>query len=94
MTYEEQVQKNMELGEQFTAYALEHPDILKKIPEGAEIVFLPEDDSELTAQNQKIIARLTSQKQDVIIIRMRPIDRTLQTRIPLPKFMTRNAVIR
>ena len=36
MTYEEQVRKNMELSEQFSLYALEHPEILEQIPEGAQ----------------------------------------------------------
>lgn len=85
MTYEEQVHKNMELSEQFSLYALDHPEILEQIPEGAQVVFLPEDDPELAEQNQKILDRLTHEQVTVVIVRMRPAERVVRTRVPIPQ---------
>ena len=45
------IDKNLEQHSLFMQYALEHPEILEKIPEDAEIVFLPEDDSDLVKIN-------------------------------------------
>lgn len=85
MTYEEQVHKNMELSEQFSLSALEHPEILEQIPEGAHVVFLPEDDPELAEQNQKLLDRLSQEQATVVIVRMRPAERVVRTRVPTPQ---------
>ncbi len=84
MTYEEQVHKNMELSEQFSLYALEHPEILEQIPEGAQVVFLPEDDQELAEQNQKILNRLSQEQATVVVVHMRPVEQVVRTRVPTP----------
>lgn len=36
-------------------YVFDHPDILDKIPKGAVLVILPEDDRELYEKNYKIL---------------------------------------
>jgi len=41
------VEKNITLSFEFERYILEHPDVLERIPQGAEIVLLPRDDPEL-----------------------------------------------
>ena len=49
MTYNREtiVEKNTTLSFEFARYALEHPAILGRIPQGAEVVLLPRDDPEL-----------------------------------------------
>ena len=40
-------EKNITLSFEFERYILEHPDVLERIPQGAEVVLLPRDDPEL-----------------------------------------------
>lgn len=53
------VEKNLTLSFEFERYLLEHPELLARIPSGAEVVLLPKDDPELyrinleSAQNSK-----------------------------------------
>lgn len=51
MTREEIIEKNLEQHSIFMSYALEHPEILEKIPNDTEIIFLPMEDSHLTKLN-------------------------------------------
>jgi hypothetical protein len=41
------VEKNMTLSFEFERYILEHPELLEQIPDGAQVVLLPQDDPEL-----------------------------------------------
>jgi hypothetical protein len=41
------VEKNITLSFEFERYILEHPEVLERIPQGAEVVLLPKDDPEL-----------------------------------------------
>lgn len=75
----------MELSEQFSLYALEHPEILEQIPERAQVVFLPEDDPELAEQNQKLLDRFSQEQVTMVIVRMRPAERVIRTRVPIPQ---------
>jgi len=38
---------------EFDRYLLENPELLDRIPENAEIYFLPEEDEELSQENLK-----------------------------------------
>ena len=50
----EMIERNIELSAEFSRYLFEHPEIEAKIPVGAEIVILPEFDSELKEFNLKL----------------------------------------
>lgn len=54
MRKEDLFKKNHILGIEFDRYVMENPDILEKIPNGAEIVFLPGDDPELCEENIRL----------------------------------------
>jgi hypothetical protein len=41
------VEKNITLSFEFERYILEHPEVLEQIPDGAQVVLLPQDDPEL-----------------------------------------------
>jgi hypothetical protein len=49
MTYNQEtiVEKNITLSFEFERYILEHPEMLEQIPDGAQVVLLPQDDPEL-----------------------------------------------
>lgn len=54
MRKEDLFRKNHLLGIEFDRYLLEHPEIIEQIPDGAEVIFLPEDDPDLLQENLKI----------------------------------------
>lgn len=45
------IKKNLDLLNEFMKYAFENPDVLEKIPPGAELIILPLDDPELYEYN-------------------------------------------
>jgi hypothetical protein len=51
------VEKNITLSFEFERYILEHPNVLERIPQGAEIVLLPRDDPELYRINLETAQR-------------------------------------
>jgi len=61
--------KNVMLTTEFNKYLLEHPEVLDKIPDNANVVILPADDPEFC---QKMIA-LTRQHQQIDDVKDRPI---------------------
>ncbi|HBE44918.1 MAG TPA: hypothetical protein DDW17_05545 [Deltaproteobacteria bacterium] len=54
MTEQELFSKNLILSTEFDRYVLEHPEFVAKIPMNAQIVLLPEDDSELCQKNIEV----------------------------------------
>jgi hypothetical protein len=70
MRKEDVFQKNHLLGIEFDRYLLEHPDILEKIPENAEIYFLPDEDSELSEENIKMAEAQRSRGKGVLLVRI------------------------
>jgi hypothetical protein len=55
MTREEQTFWNMQFQAEFAKYLIEHPDFDEKIPNGAHIIFLPENNPELLRENMKLV---------------------------------------
>jgi len=54
MTRDEQFRKNNELFALFMQQVLEDPEFVDRIPEGAEIIFLPQSDPELCQENLRL----------------------------------------
>lgn len=52
LTYEEQMNRNLELTELHLKALMDHPELLDTIPEGATVIYLPADDPELREANQ------------------------------------------
>jgi len=76
-------QKNLELFHEFMMYALEEPEILDKIPKGAQLVILPEDDPELYQNNLEIISKRKEKGQIVVTVRM-PTPKRVVPKIEVP----------
>jgi len=68
---EEAVSGNLDLLNEFMKYAFKHPDILEKIPPGAEMVILPENMPDMYKENMKILAKLQKEGKQVVIVRMK-----------------------
>ncbi len=52
-------------------YVFEHPDVLDRIPKGAVLVILPEDDAELYTENYKILIENKDIGIPVIAVKMK-----------------------
>ena len=66
MNKKELFEKNARLGYEFDKYVIEHPKFLAKIPDLAEIVFLPAGDIELCRENRKIAKGLMAKGGKVV----------------------------
>jgi hypothetical protein len=54
LTYEEQMNRNLELTEMHLKALLDHPELLDTLPEGATVIYLPADDPELREANRRM----------------------------------------
>ena len=70
MKQEEVAKKNLDLFHEFMMYALENPEILDRIPKGAQLVILPEDDPQLCENNLEIVHKREEEGQTVVTVRM------------------------
>ena len=70
MEHEEIVRRNLELMNDFMQVALKDASLLERIPQGAQVVILPDDDPELRAINEGIAARMVKRGEQVVVIRM------------------------
>jgi hypothetical protein len=70
-TKEDIVKRNLDLHAEWMKYVFEHPDVLDRIPNGAVLVILPEDDKELYEENYKILVENKSKSIPVFAVRMK-----------------------
>jgi hypothetical protein len=71
MTKEEVMKKNLDLHAEWMKYTFENPDILDRIPKGALLVVLPEDDRDLHAENYKILEQNRTKGIPVFAVTMK-----------------------
>jgi hypothetical protein len=71
MEREEQFRRNHELFEVFMVETLNNPDLASGIPDGASLIFLPENDPELLAANMELARLKQEQKQTVVYVRVK-----------------------
>jgi len=71
MTKEEAIIKNLDLDSEWMKYTFENPDVLDRIPKGAALVILPEDDKELYAENYKILEQNKRKGIPVFVVTMK-----------------------
>lgn len=71
MKREDIMKKNMDLLNEFMKYAFDHPQVLEKIPSGAEVVILPLDDPALMRENKKMADALIKAGKQVVLIKLR-----------------------
>ena len=71
MTKEESVKRNLDLHAEWMRYVFDNPDVLDRIPKGAVLVILPEDDPELLAENTKVVEATRKKGIPVVVVRMK-----------------------
>ena len=70
MTYNREtiVEKNITLSFEFERYVLEHPEVLEQIPDGAQVVLLPQDDPELYRINLNAAQKAHEEGETVPVV--------------------------
>jgi hypothetical protein len=62
------VNKNLELHREWMRYVLEHPEILDKMPKGAQLILIPKNDSELAKENEKLLKKSINQGIPAMVV--------------------------
>ena len=71
MDRNEQFRRNNELFRIFMQEVLDNPTLSQGIPEGAEIIFLPENDPELKEANLALAQDGEAQGKEVLIVKIK-----------------------
>lgn len=71
MKKDDAVKRNLDLLNEFMKYSFKNPDILDKIPRGAELVILPENDPRMFKENMKIVEKLKKEGKRFVVVRMK-----------------------
>jgi hypothetical protein len=85
MSDDKTFEKNVSLNTEFTRYVLEHPDILDQIPNGAKLVFLPEDDLELCQINLEMAKAHPNGDRPIAYVRMKKVPQVKTVTITVPE---------
>ena len=75
------IEKNLELGFEFTRYLLAHPEVEQKIPKGAQVVLLPDYDEKLRRFNLKNSKRQREEGQPLIYVRIKKLNPERRSRL-------------
>jgi len=71
ITRDEIVKRNLDLHAEWMKYVFEYPDVLDRIPKGAVLVLLPEDDKDLYDENRKVLDENKKRGTPVFAVTMR-----------------------
>jgi hypothetical protein len=63
--------KNHILGMEFDRYLMENPEIIDQIPDNAEVFFLPEDDPDLSMENQRLARIQKAEGKSAVLVMIR-----------------------
>jgi hypothetical protein len=85
MSDDKTFEKNVSLNTEFTRYVLEHPDILDQIPDGARLIFLPEDDLELCQINLEMAKAHPNGDRPIAYVRMKKVPQVKTVTITVPE---------
>jgi len=70
MNQDEITKKNLDLHTEWLRYCFEHPEVLDRLPPGAQVVILPENDPSLAEANRKIAEDLKGKGLPVVLVYM------------------------
>ena len=71
MEREEQFRRNHDLFEMFMLEVLNNPELTEHIPDGASVIFLPENDPELLAANLELAHAKQREGEQVTFVRVK-----------------------
>ncbi len=70
MNKAEIIRKNLDLHAEWMRYVFENPGAIDRIPPGAQLVIIPNDDPELAEENTRTLQGFKSQGISVVIVHM------------------------
>lgn len=76
MTKSDMAKKNLEHLQLFTQEILENVALARRVPKGASVYFIPDNDPELAAVNRKLAQRARRQGKKVVLVRIELVPRT------------------
>jgi len=76
MTRSEIARKNLELLELFTQEMIENEGFARRIPKGAAVFILPDNDPELATANRKLAQRARKEGKKIALVRMELVPKT------------------
>ncbi len=82
---QELVRKNLVLGLEFDKYLIEHPALIEKIPQGADVVLLPEYDRELYEANMRLARKRAKEGEKVVFVRIKKLAPPAKSRLIRPR---------
>ena len=82
MDREELFRRNNELFRIFMQEVLDNPSFSQGIPEGAEIIFLPENDPELKEANLSLAQEGEAQGKKVLLVKVKLVPETKTVYVP------------
>jgi len=71
MKKDDAIKRNLDLLNEFMKYSFKHPDILDRIPKGAELVILPENEPKMYKENMKIVDKLKKEGKRFVVVKMK-----------------------
>jgi len=71
MTKGEIVNRNLDLHAEWMKYVFDNPKVIEKIPKGAVVVILPEDDKYLYEENHKLLEKNRKKGIPVFVVTMK-----------------------
>lgn len=86
MTRQEQFQRNHQLFALFMQQVLDNPALTKRIPKGAQVIFLPENDRELYRANLKLGKAVEKEGNPVAYIRITLVPQLMTVYVPRLEF--------
>lgn len=88
MTDKELFNKNLDISHEFSKYLLNHPEIENKIPPDALVVFIVEDDLELSQKNIEMNRTNREPNQPLIFVKIKGIRPPEESRLIEPHLET------
>lgn len=71
MTKDEIVKRNLDLHAEWMKYVFDYPEVLDRIPKGAILVILPEDDETLYNENYRVLEENKMKGIPVFVVTMK-----------------------
>jgi len=84
MTEKELFEKNLEINHEFSKFIIKHPDLEEKIPTNALIVFIVENDTELSQKNLEMSRANREPNQPLVFLKIKAI-RPEESRLVEPR---------
>lgn len=88
MTEKELFEKNLEINHEFSKYLLNHPEIEDSIPQEALLVFIVEDNLELSQKNIEMSRTHRELNQPIIFVKIKGIRPAEESRLIEPHLET------